>query len=242
MTWYGVTLIVILILVLISICSVKLYRCFFKRFFDIALSLIALILLCLPMLAVALCIKFTMGSPVIFRQRRIGKDDQEFKLMKFRSMSNDRDQNGVFLPDEERITKVGSFIRKTSIDELPSLLNILKGDMSIIGPRPLPVRYLERYNEFQRRRHEVRPGLSCPSVINGRNIQTWEQQFQVDVWYVDHMSFVIDLKSVLKTILVVLSRNGATAEDGGARDEFIGIADIDALKTDDEGNYMKIRR
>ena len=154
------------------------YKCFLKRFFDIILSLIALALLGIPMLIVAVIVLCDVGSPVLFGQRRIGKGNKEFKMWKFRSMTNARDENGVYLPDPERITKFGKFIRLTSIDELPSLFNILKGDMSIIGPRPLPTRYLKRYTEEQKRRHEVRPGLSCPSVVNGRNDQSWEAQFE----------------------------------------------------------------
>ena len=155
-------------------------------------------------------------------------------------MTNARDENGVYLPDDQRITKLGNFIRKTSIDELPSLINILKGDMAIIGPRPLPTRYLNRYTEYQLRRHEVRPGLSNPSTAHGRNNQTWEQQFEGDVWYVDHVSFKTDMKSIWDTIKVVLTHEGATAEDGGARGEFIGTASIEDLQTDSEGNYMKL--
>lgn len=215
------------------------YERIIKRPLDFLLSLFALIVLSPILLVVSVLIRIDMGSPIIFKQHRIGKDDKEFSMYKFRSMTDARDENGVFLPDDKRITKLGNFIRKTSIDELPSLINILKGDMAVIGPRPLPTRYLNRYNEYQRRRHEVRPGLSNPSTANGRNSQTWEQQFDGDVWYVDHVSFATDMKSVFDTIKVVFSRSGATAEDGGARGEFIGIANIEDLKTDAEGNYMK---
>ena len=159
-------------------------------------------------------------------------------MYKFRSMAVDNDVHDFSKKDEH--TKVGSFIRKTSIDELPSLINIIKGDMSIIGPRPLPVRYLERYTGEQLRRHEVRPGLSNPSTVNGRNEQSWEQQFEQDVWYVDHVSFAVDAKSVIDTIAVVLSQKGSTAGDGSARGEFIGTADVESLKADAEGNYMKL--
>lgn len=192
------------------------------------------------MLVVSFLIKKDMGSPILFKQNRIGLNDKEFGMYKFRSMADLRDENGVYLPDDERITKLGSFIRKTSIDELPSLINILKGDMSIIGPRPLPTRYLERYSADQRRRHEVRPGLSNPSTANGRNNQTWEQQFNGDVEYVDKITFGTDVKSIVDTIKVVFTHDGATAADGGARGEFIGIADVDELKYDAEGNYMKL--
>lgn len=218
----------------------KMYKKYVKCYLDIVLSIIALLVLGLPMSIVALLVRIDLGSPVIFKQRRIGKDNKEFLLLKFRSMRELRDETGRYLPDKERITKFGSFIRRTSIDELPSLINIIKGDMSIIGPRPLPVRYLERYTKEQLRRHEVRPGLSNPSTINGRNEQSWEQQFKQDVWYVDHVSFGVDAKSVLDTIAVVLSQKGSTASDGEARGEFIGTADINKLKTDAEGNYMKL--
>ncbi len=216
------------------------YAKYIKRFLDVFLSLLALIILGLPLLVIAIMVRIDVGSPVLFKQKRIGLNSKEFSLLKFRSMNDKRDENGVYLPDDERITKLGNFIRKTSIDELPSLLNIIKGDMSIIGPRPLPVRYLPRYTEEQLRRHEVRPGLSNPSTINGRNSQSWEQQFEGDVWYVDNVSFATDIKSVFGTIKVVLKREGATADDGSCRGEFIGTADPESLMTDSEGNYMKL--
>lgn len=211
-----------------------------KRVIDFFCALMAIICLSPLLIVVSILIRIDMGSPIFFKQHRIGKDDKEFSMYKFRSMSDARDENGVFLPDDQRITKLGNFIRKTSIDELPSLLNILKGDMAVIGPRPLPTRYLSRYTQEQRRRHEVRPGLSNPSTVNGRNSQTWEQQFAGDVWYVDHVSFLTDVKSIFDTIKVVLNHSGATAKDGGARGEFIGVANIEDLKTDAEGNYMKL--
>jgi len=216
------------------------YESFIKRPVDCFLSCGTLIILSPLLIVIAILIRIDMGSPILFKQHRIGKDEQEFSMYKFRSMTDARDENGVFLPDDQRTTKLGNFIRKTSIDELPSLINIVKGEMAIIGPRPLPTRYLKRYNAEQRRRHEVRPGLSNPSTTNGRNNQTWEQQFAGDVWYVDHITFKTDAKSILDTIKVVLKREGATAEDGGARGEFIGTANLDELKTDTEGNYMKI--
>lgn len=216
------------------------YAKFFKRFLDIVLSACALIVLAIPMLIIAAKVRKELGSPVIFKQARIGKDDKEFKLLKFRSMTEARDENGIYLPDSERITPFGRFIRTTSIDELPSLINILKGEMSIIGPRPLPVRYLSRYTPEQRRRHEVRPGLSNVSVINGRNAQSWESQFELDVWYVDHVSFMVDVKSIFQTIKIVLNHTGATAADGSNRTEFIGTADVNSLQADAEGNYMKL--
>lgn len=216
------------------------YKKYVKRFLDIFLSGLALLVLGIPMLIVALLVRLDAGSPVLFGQKRIGKDNKEFKMYKFRSMTNARDENGVYLPDPERITKLGRFIRTTSIDELPSLLNIIKGDMSIIGPRPLPTRYLNRYTNEQKRRHEVRPGLSNPSTVNGRNDQSWESQFAGDVWYVDHVSLAVDAKSVIDTIRVVLNHKGATSSDGDSRGEFIGTASVEDLKTDSEGNYMKL--
>ncbi len=216
------------------------YEKYFKRPLDFILTFLALVVLSPLLIIVAVLICFFLGWPVFFKQNRIGKNEKQFGMYKFRSMTNARDENGVFLPDDQRITKLGNFIRKTSIDELPSLINILNGDMSIIGPRPLPARYLDRYTAKQRRRHEVRPGLSNPSTAHGRNNQTWEQQFEGDVWYVDHITFATDCKSIIDTIKVVLTHEGATAEDGGARGEFIGTANIEDLKTDSEGNYMKL--
>lgn len=214
-------------------------RCF-KRPLDILLSLLALVALSPLLIVISVLVLIDMGRPIFFKQARIGRNNKEFGLLKFRSMTNARDENGVFLPDDKRITKLGNFIRKTSIDELPSLINILKGEMAIIGPRPLPTRYLARYNEEQIRRHEVRPGLSNPSTAHGRNNQSWEQQFAGDVWYVDHVTFANDIKSIFDTIKVVLSHEGATAADGGARGEFIGTANVEDLKTDSEGNFMKL--
>lgn len=216
------------------------YERFIKRPLDCLLSGCALILLSPLLIVISALIKMEMGSPVFFKQHRIGLNNKEFSMYKFRSMTNARDENGIFLPDDQRITRLGDFIRKTSIDELPSLINILKGDMAVIGPRPLPTRYLSRYSAEQRRRHEIRPGLSNPSTANGRNSQSWEQQFVGDVWYVDHVSFLTDVKSMIDTIKIVFSHKGATAEDGGARGEFIGTANIEELRTDSEGNFMKL--
>ena len=216
------------------------YERFIKRPLDLFLSLIVLILLSPLMLIVSVLIRLDMGSPVVFKQHRIGRDEREFSMYKFRSMTDERDENGIFLPDDKRITKLGSFIRKTSIDELPSLINIMKGEMAIIGPRPLPTRYLSRYDDRQRRRHEVRPGLSNPSTVNGRNNQSWEAQFEGDVRYVDHVTFLTDVGSIIDTVKIVFTHEGATAGDGGARGEFIGTADPEKLKTDAEGNFMKL--
>lgn len=179
------------------------YEEYFKRPLDFVLSCLAFVFLSPVLIVTALLIKMDMGSPVIFKQRRIGLQDKEFTIYKFRSMTDTRDKNGIFLPDDMRLTRLGRFIRKTSIDELPSLINIIRGDMAIIGPRPLPVRYLSRYTPEQRRRHEIRPGLSDPATVNGRNRQSWEQQFAEDVWYVDQVSFLTDVKTIGKTIQIV---------------------------------------
>lgn len=218
---------------------VQLYRKHYKRIFDLLLSILALIVLGIPMMIIAAIIRIILGSPVIYKQKRIGKDNCEFILLKFRTMSEARDENGVYLPDPQRLKPFGRFLRSFSIDELPSLINIIKGDMSIIGPRPLPVRYLPRFTKEQLRRHEVRPGLSNRSVVNGRNNQSWEEQFDIDVWYVDHVSFLVDLKSIVDTVFIVFNRKGATFEDGDSRYEFIGLMDVPSL-VDDEKNYIKL--
>jgi len=208
---------------------------------DIVLSVFALIVLSPLILAVSVLIRLNLGSPVIFRQCRIGKGNKEFYLLKFRSMTEARDKNGVYLPDLKRITRFGRFIRAASIDELPNLINILKGEMSIIGPRPLPRRYLPRYTKEQLRRHEVRPGLSNAAVVNGRNTQNWDEQFAMDVWYVDHISFLVDVKSMIDTIRIILTHRGATSEDGDSRCEFVGTADPTSL-VDFDNNYMKMQK
>ena len=195
------------------------YEKYVKRPLDLVLSCLAFVFLSPFLIVIALLIKIDLGSPVIFKQRRIGLQDKEFTIYKFRSMTDTRDKNGIFLPDDMRLTRLGRFIRKTSIDELPSLINIIRGDMAIIGPRPLPVRYLSRYTPEQRRRHEIRPGLSDPATVNGRNSQSWEQQFAEDIWYVDHVSFLTDVKTIGKTIQIVLNHRGLlrkTAEPGGS--------------------------
>ncbi len=241
MEWWQILLIVLGSVLLLLVLSIVFYKPFFKRFWDIVLSLMAIIILGPFLLVISIIARIKMGKGILFKQRRIGKNNKEFKLLKYRTMTNDRDENGVFLPDDQRVTKFGNFLRKTSIDELPSLINILKGDMSIIGPRPLPVRYLPRYTEEQKRRHEVRPGLSNPATTHGRNAQTWEEQFSRDIEYVDHVSLWTDVKSIFATIKVILTREGVTAEDEGARGEFIGIADSSTLSADEEGNFMKIK-
>lgn len=183
------------------------YRKFFKRFFDVLLSGCALILLSPVLLIVAVLVRTKLGSPVIFCQERPGKNEKIFKMYKFRSMTDARDADGNLLPDEVRLTKLGRILRSTSLDELPELWNIFKGDMSIVGPRPLLVRYLPLYNEEQRHRHDVRPGLTGLSQAVGDVDMTWERQFQLDVEYAGHVTFFEDVKIVLLTVKRVLVRN-----------------------------------
>ena len=199
------------------------YRKFFKRFFDIVLSLLALIVLSPVLLIMAVLVRVKLGSPVIFRQERPGKDEKIFWLYKFRSMTDERDDNGELLPDDRRLTKFGRILRSTSLDELPELWNILKGDMSIVGPRPLLVRYLSLYNEKQRHRHDVRPGLTGLAQVNGRNAISWEDRFAYDVDYVASFSFALDVKILLLTVVVVFQRNGIHSADSETQEEFMGM-------------------
>lgn len=195
---------------------------YIKRILDIISSLLAIIILS-PLLAVtAVLVKTKLGSPVLFKQERPGKDEKIFTLMKFRTMTDERDENGELLPDEVRLTKFGKFLRSTSIDELPELFNILKGDMSVIGPRPLLVEYIPRYNEHQHRRHEVRPGLSGWAQVNGRNTVSWEDKFDMDVHYVDYYSFAMDVKILFMTVLNVLKKEGISSETSATMEVFMG--------------------
>ena len=195
---------------------------YIKRILDIISSLLAIIVLS-PLLAVtAVLVKTKLGSPVLFKQERPGKDEKIFTLMKFRTMTDERDESGELLPDEVRLTKFGKFLRSTSIDELPELFNILKGDMSVIGPRPLLVEYIPRYNEHQHRRHEVRPGLSGWAQVNGRNTVSWEDKFDMDVHYVDNYSFAMDVKILFMTVLNVLKKEGISSETSATMEVFMG--------------------
>ena len=198
------------------------YRRFFKRPMDFILSLIAIIILSPVMLIVALLVKVKLGSPVLFKQKRPGLNERIFTIYKFRTMTDKRDENGEMLPDEVRLTKFGKFLRSTSLDELPELFNILKGDMSIVGPRPLLVQYLPLYNEYQKRRHEVRPGLSGLAQINGRNSISWEDKFNLDVEYVDNVSFVGDWKIIILTFIKVFIKEGINSESAATMEPFEG--------------------
>lgn len=198
------------------------YAKYIKRFLDLTLSLCGLVVLSPVLLVLTLLGAYKMKGNPFFTQDRPGKDGKIFKLIKFRSMTCEVDANGDPLPDEVRLTKYGKLLRATSLDELPELLNIVKGDMSIVGPRPLLVRYLPRYNAHQARRHEVRPGLTGYAQAHGRNSVTWEEKFDMDVWYVDHISFKTDLQILIDTVLVVLRRDGISAEGSATMEEFMG--------------------
>lgn len=182
------------------------YRKFFKRFFDVVLSGCALIVLFPVLLLVAILVRIKLGSPVIFCQERPGKDEKIFKMYKFRSMTDERDENGELLPDEVRLTKFGRLLRSTSLDELPELWNILKGDMSIVGPRPLTTDYLPYYTEEERHRHDVTPGLTGLAQVNGRNALSWEQKFTYDLEYIRNISLLFDLKIIFLTVKKVFAR------------------------------------
>lgn len=200
-----------------------LYERFFKRALDIFCSLMALLVFWWLFVIVAVLVRVKLGSPVLFTQDRPGKDEKIFKLYKFRTMTDARDENGNLLPDDVRLTKFGKLLRSTSLDELPEVFNILKGDMSIIGPRPLLVKYLPLYNEEQKRRHEVRPGLSGYAQVNGRNSVSWEEKFRMDVEYVDHVTFVGDVKIILGTVLkAFVKREGINSETAATMEEFKG--------------------
>ena len=198
------------------------YKCFFKRFLDFTLSLMALLVLWPVLLILAVLGWIKMKGNPFFTQERPGKDEKIFKLIKFRTMTCETDAEGKLLPDEKRLTKYGRVLRSTSLDELPELINILKGDMSIIGPRPLLVRYLPRYNDRQRRRHEVRPGLTGYAQVNGRNALSWEERFELDVEYVDNITFLGDVKILFQTVAAVFKREGISSATAATMEEFMG--------------------
>ena len=198
------------------------YCRYIKRILDVCCALAAMLVFCWLYAIVAILVRVKLGSPVIFCQERPGKDEKIFRLYKFRSMTDERDENGDLLPDEVRLTKFGRLLRSTSLDELPEAWNILKGDMSVIGPRPLLVRYLPRYNAHQARRHEIKPGLSGWAQVHGRNTVTWEERFDLDVWYVDNMSVWLDVKIVVMSVLKALKQEGISSETDATMEEFMG--------------------
>ncbi len=198
------------------------YRKYFKRILDFILSLIALIILMPVMIIIYILVRIKLGKPVIFKQERPGKDEKIFTLYKFRTMTDEKDENGILLSDEERLTKFGKFLRSTSLDELPELINIIKGDMAIVGPRPLLVEYLKLYNEEQRHRHDVRPGLTGLAQIDGRNSISWEKKFEDDLEYTKKITFFKDAKIIVKTIGKVFIREGISQAGNATMDYFKG--------------------
>ena len=201
------------------------YEKFFKRFLDVFLSTGALIVFS-PIIAItAILVRIKHGSPVVYVQERPGKDEKIFKIYKFRTMTNETNENGELLPDEKRLTKLGKVLRSSSIDEILELVNIIKGDMAIIGPRPLLVRYLDRYNEEQHHRHDVRPGLTGYAQAHGRNNVSWEDKFAMDVWYTRNLTFLNDVKIILDTIRTVFKREGISYETSATMEEFMGTPD-----------------
>ena len=198
------------------------YRGYGKHLLDLALTLPALAMLSPVLAAVALLVRIRLGPPVLFRQHRPGLHGRPFSIYKFRTMTSSRDTTEQPLPDVVRLTKFGRFLRSTSVDELPELINVLKGDMSLVGPRPLLMQYLDRYTADQARRHEVRPGITGWAQVNGRNALTWEEKFELDVWYVDHMSLGLDLKIMVMTIWKIMRREGISQPGQATAEEFKG--------------------
>lgn len=189
------------------------YERYFKRFFDIICALMALIVFWWLYIIVAVLVRINLGTPVLFVQERPGRNEKIFKLYKFRTMTDEKGKDGVLLPDMKRLTKFGRFLRNTSLDELPEVINILKGDMSVVGPRPLLTKYLPLYNSEQKRRHEVRPGMSGYAQVHGRNAVSWEERFKLDIKYVDKITFVGDIKIIIDTVLSVLKHEGIDSNE-----------------------------
>lgn len=197
------------------------YKNFFKRLIDFILALIALMIIWPILLLVIIWLHFAnKGAGVFFTQDRPGKGGKIFKVIKFKTMTDEKDESGNLLPDNERITKIGSFVRSTSIDELPQLINVLKGDMALIGPRPLLPQYLSLYNDEQKRRHDVRPGITGWAQVNGRNTISWAEKFKLDVWYVDHVSLILDIRIIFKTVMNVLRRKDINQNENTTMEAF----------------------
>ncbi|MBE7693140.1 sugar transferase [Tenacibaculum finnmarkense] len=197
------------------------YKQFFKRIIDLILSFIGLVILFPILLIVCVILKIKQGG-VFFLQNRPGKNDTIFKIIKLKTMTDERNSEGNLLPDEQRITKIGQFVRATSLDEIPQLINVLKGDMSLIGPRPLLVKYLERYSEEQRRRHDVKPGITGWAQVNGRNTISWNKKFEYDIWYTENISFLLDIKILYLTFLKVIKRSDINSETDATMETFKG--------------------
>lgn len=202
-----------------------------KRLFDIIASAAGIVAISPILAGAALGVRLTLGSPVLFTQHRPGLNGEPFTIYKFRTMSDERGPDGELLPDEQRLTTFGEFLRSTSIDELPELFNVLKGDMSLVGPRPLLMRYLELYDDFQARRHEVRPGITGLAQVNGRNQLSWDEKFEHDVWYVDHHNLWLDIKILARTVWQVLRRDGISQEGEATVEYFTGNEDDDSSST-----------
>lgn len=198
------------------------YKLFFKRIIDIFLSVIFILLFWWLYIIIVILVRRKLGSPVIFRQKRPGLNEKIFTMYKFRTMTDEKDKEGNLLSDKDRLTKFGKFLRSTSLDEIPEFFNILKGDMSLIGPRPLLVKYLDRYSKEQSRRHEVRPGISGWAQVNGRNAISWEDKFKYDIEYADSLSFLLDLKIIILTIKKIFMREGISQDGSATMEEFKG--------------------
>ena len=198
------------------------YKNCFKRIIDFCLSFFGILILSPLFIALIIVGTINMKGNPFFVQERPGKNERIFKLIKFRTMTQEKDENGVLLPDDKRLTKYGKFLRKTSLDEIPELFNILIGDMAIVGPRPLLVRYLDRYDAFQHHRHDVRPGLTGYAQVHGRNALAWDDKFKLDVWYTENVSFKTDIKVFIDTIKVVLKRDGINSATSETMEEFVG--------------------
>ncbi len=205
------------------------YEIYVKRVLDICCAVAAIAVFWWLYLIIAILVKMKLGSPIVFKQQRPGLNGKIFSLYKFRSMTDERDSEGNLLPDEIRLTKFGKWLRSTSLDELPEAFNILNGSMSLIGPRPLLVSYLPLYNEQQSRRHEVRPGLTGYAQVHGRNSVTWEEKFDMDVYYVDHVSFLMDWKIIFQTVFAVLKREGISSETAATMEVFRGTKESEEL-------------
>ena len=220
--WWGIAVLIVVALALLLLVSALFYRQFFKRFYDIFLSGLALSVFS-PFLIILIIIgAISMKGNPFFTQLRAGKDEKVFKLIKFRTMTNEKDENGQLLSDEKRLTKYGKFLRSTSLDELPELINIFIGHMSVVGPRPLLVKYLSLYNEKQKHRHDVRPGLSGYAQVCGRNAISWEEKFDLDIEYINKISLFMDIAIILKTLLIVFKREGISSGTAVSMEEFKG--------------------